>query len=450
MMLLPLIQQWKHFLFIMVILLLPFQDSGLKEVSHFAGSRLSTLPLMALVMLTFFEYLCVRKYVSKRLVKFFALSSLYILTISIIPILWDYIDSFYMDQILRTLFVNFVITSTKVFFLCYVVVFFSKKEYKFVQIAFVLVCVGYIVDIMGINLGYIVHLMPTVSDGEVIRPRGFSMESSTFGSTSVVLGCLAAAVAKNKTLKKIFFSVVILLAWLSTSKGTVVVLLSVASFYVFKASVHFTWKLLLFILVFLFGIYFWNNSLAFVIGVVSDEAYSTMSFTTRFCSMMASFLMLYDYPLGLGISAVYGLEYIKDVFIVYDELNAIVGIRALDDAELLSIVRSGILDPSATISARSGFFANLAYYGVPFVFLFFKFVYQVQVFLKKEENMILWIGFMFSVGSIILYTEINYDILMLWGGCLALFKEKAHNLPLYLRWMDRSSMERKTYHSNET
>lgn len=428
------IQSIKNILFVLFILLIPFQDSGLQYFSKFLGARLSNLPLLLLIFF-FFLGLLFSKKVAKKSILFFGMTFLYVLLLGLLPIFLFYDELFYTPYLYRTLFVNMSIIATKTFILCYVIVNYKSDYDKYIVMAFIIAVIGYVIcDVLNINLGTFVH--GSASTG---RARGFSPESSVFGTTVVILGLLSVYTQKKYFCKALFALLTITIVFLSTSKGAIGVILILMYIMIMKSSINKILKTLTTLVAVGCCIYLWNNFIVYLLGIGSENLFGTGSFTTRCSAIITSILIVKDYPLGTGPSAVYGIEFIKHIPEVYDFLSNFIGGYGLDPTEILIMIHNNVTDENANIGSKSGFFNNFAYFGFPFFTYFIFLVSKVQKRLYYYKEYTLWIVFLFIVMAIMFYADVNYDSLFGIGVVLSCYYKKNPNA-LCFYWIPKKKL----------
>lgn len=413
------LQSLERVMFVLFILLIPFQDSGLQQFSKFLGARLSNLPLLVLIFFFFLRILLSKK-IAQKSVLFFGTAFFYVFLLGIFPILFFYDDLFYTSYLYRSLFVNMAIIATKSFILCYVVLNYKDEYSRYIVVSFVIALIGYIAcDVLDISLGTFIH--GTVSTG---RARGFSPESSVFGTTIVILGLLSAYVQKKYFYKVLFVLLTIISVALSTSKGAIGVTLILAYIMIMRARINRLVKILTTLIVIGACIHLWNNFIVYLLGIGNENLFGTGSFTTRCSAVLTSILIVKDFPLGTGPSAVYGIEFIKHIPNVYDFLSDLIGGYGLDPTEILVMIHNNVTNEDANIGSKSGFFNNLAYFGLPFLIYFMILIRHVQKVLFQNKKYILWFVFLFIVMAIMFYADVNYDSLFGIGVVLSYYYRK--------------------------
>lgn len=418
--------------FILFILLIPFQDSGLQQISKFLGARLSNFPLMILIILVSIKLIFIKKSIPRKAFFFFMTVFLYILILGLIPILFFYGDLFYASYLYRSLFVNMAIIATKIFILCYIVKNYGQCYDRYVVLAFIITWFGYLTcDVFDINFGSLIHLSTSEFSG---RSRGFSPEPSMLGTTVVILGILSSYTQKTMLYKNLFIILTALLLVLSTSKGAIGVMLILVYILSLKSRIHIILKLLSSLIAIAGFIYLWNNFIVFLLGLGSEDLFGTGSVTTRCSAILTSVMIVKDFPFGTGPSAVFGIEFIKHIPAVYSYLSDFVGGYGLDPTEIFSMIHNNVTDKEANIGSKSGFFNNLAYFGLPFMVYFIYIVNRVQKDLLLNREFLLWMLFLFIVLAIVFYTDVNYDSILGFGIVLSYYYKHNPNA-ICFKWM---------------
>ena len=406
----------------------------MQNFSKFLGARLSNFPLIILIILVIYNSLFIKKMVPKRTFIFFASVFLYALILGLMPILMIYNDLFYADFLYRTLFVTMMIIATKIFIMCYVVKNYKTEYNRYIIVAYFFTWIGYITcDVIKFDFAGFFHAS---IDPLMDRARGFSPEPSAFGTTAMILGLLSSWVQKRNFQKVSFLVLTFVLVILSSSKGAIAIMMIITYLMALKSKFNVWLKVLITILAFVGLVYIWDNFIIYLIGIGDENLYSTMSFTTRSSAMLTAIIVIKEFPLGMGPSAAYGIEFIKHIPDVYDFLGEVIGGHGLDALEISAMVHHNITDTSANISSKSGFFNNVMYFGLPFLLYFFYSVYKVQRLLYEKNERILWSLFLFIVFAIIFYTDVNYD--SIFGISIALaYYYKYEPSALCFKWISK-------------
>lgn len=417
----------EKFLFILFILLIPFQDSGLQGFSRFLGQYLSNWPLILLFLLEVYKYVFIKKTINKSYFKYFILISIYIVIISMIPTL-PYWDSYNINKILYTFFVNYTIFFVKCFALIYIINNFKNSYFKYVLISYLILLMGFFIcDVGGISGGLLIHYTDLDLLEETGRARGFSSEPSFFGYTLVLFTLLTIYYIKNKWIKFCVFIISSLILWIAGSKGSLIIAIFVGLLYVIKSKTSFIIKCIILCICLGIGMYLWINLYAYALGFSDSEgAVSTISFVTRIVTILLSLFILTDYPLGIGLSGVFGIYFLNNITYVYDIFSSFFFSDIyLDGSELFGMLNQGT--NVYGVGIKSGFFQNVAYFGLPFMVISVYYIYKISKFLSEENEILLWIIFIYSILSVMTFVTIGYETILLWGIIIANKKNKIEN-----------------------
>lgn len=409
----------EKFLLILFIILIPFQDSGLQKFSRYLGQYLSNWPLIILILLEFYKCIFIKKYLKKIYLKYFIIISIYISIISVIPML-SYLDSHYIDKIIYTFFVNYSIFFAKCFILLYIIKNFKNIYFKYIVIAYLITLIGFFIcDVIGFSGGFLVHYSDLVLLEEKGRARGFSSEPSFFGYTLVIFTLLTMYYIKKRWIKFIVFVISSIVLWIAGSKGSLIIVFFVGLLYVVKAKANFFIKCIILLVCLSAGAYLWINLYVYALGFADGEGVvTTISFVTRIVTILISIFILINYPLGIGISGVFGIYFLENMTYVYDIFSSIFfnGVT-LDGSELFGMLNQGT--NAYGVGIKSGFFQNVAYFGWPFICMFIYYTYKMNKYLNKKNEILLWIVFIYSTLSIMTYVTIGYETILLWGIILS-------------------------------
>lgn len=404
----------EKFLFILFIILIPFQDVVLQQFSRYLGQYLSNWPLIMLFLFELYRYIFIKKQIEKQYLRIFMVINIYIVCISIFPIL-SYWDSHYIDRILYTFIVNYSIVFMKCFALMYTIHNFKNSYFKYILMAYLIVLAGFFIcDVMGFSGGPLHYINFDLLE-EKGRARGFSSEPSFFGYTLVIFTLLTMYYIKNKWLKFIIFMVSSGVLWIAGSKGSLIIALFVGLLYVIKSKTNLLIKCLILFICIGIATYLWINLYAYALGFADSEgAVSTVSFVTRIVTILLSIFILINYPLGIGLSGIFGIYFLNNITYVYDVFSSIFFSNIyLDGSELFGMLNQG--SNAYGVGIKSGFFQNVAYFGFPFICVFIFYIYKINKYLNQKKEILLWIVFVYSVLSIMTYVTIGYETLLLWG-----------------------------------
>lgn len=386
-----------HILFALFILCIPFQDFGLQDTFlRFFGANLSNIPLILLIGLSFINFLLGERINKKDFIISFGII-IYIIIYSLLLTI-----SFIDDN--NIIFYLYKIFSNSIIFIFWLFVYVYTKNHnknigKYIVVANVIHIIGWFLsDILKINLGHMIHYM---NDADYSRFHGFTLESSYFCFTAVILGILSTYYIKNKMIKIIFYLFIVIFVVFGGSKGTIVCILISLCFYIVLSKKYNLGVKLIFligvILISFLGIYY-----ILLDSFLLDLEEST-SFASRFSSILSAFYILSDYPLGTGFGIflpVYKVVivkafdllnmYIPGIVLIYDEINNWI---TNENGEGLVI--------------RSIIFQFIAYFGIPFLISFLYYIkYMIKNILYDEKN--LWL-FTFIICGLVTFAGFNYD-----------------------------------------
>lgn len=386
-----------HILFALFILCIPFQDFGLQDTFlRFFGANLSNIPLILLIGLSFINFLLGERINKKDFIISFGII-IYIIIYSLLLTI-----SFIDDN--NIIFYLYKIFSNSIIFIFWLFVYVYTKNHnknigKYIVVANVIHIIGWFLsDILKINLGHMIHYM---NDADYSRFHGFTLESSYFCFTAVILGILSTYYIKNKMIKIIFYLFIVIFVVFGGSKGTLVCILISLCFYIVLSKKYNLGVKLIFligvILISFLGIYY-----ILLDSFLLDLEEST-SFASRFSSILSAFYILSDYPLGTGFGIflpVYKVVivkafdllnmYIPGIVLIYDEINNWI---TNENGEGLVI--------------RSIIFQFIAYFGIPFLISFLYYIkYMIKNILYDEKK--LWL-FTFIICGLVTFAGFNYD-----------------------------------------
>lgn len=363
---------------------------------RFFGANLSNIPLILLIGLSFINFLLGERINKKDFIISFGII-IYIIIYSLLLTI-----SFIDDN--NIIFYLYKIFSNSIIFIFWLFVYVYTKNHnknigKYIVVANVIHIIGWFLsDILKINLGHMIHYM---NDADYSRFHGFTLESSYFCFTAVILGILSTYYIKNKMIKIIFYLFIVIFVVFGGSKGTLVCILISLCFYIVLSKKYNLGVKLIFligvILISFLGIYY-----ILLDSFLLDLEEST-SFASRFSSILSAFYILSDYPLGTGFGIflpVYKVVivkafdllnmYIPGIVLIYDEINNWI---TNENGEGLVI--------------RSIIFQFIAYFGIPFLISFLYYIkYMIKNILYDEKN--LWL-FTFIICGLVTFAGFNYD-----------------------------------------
>lgn len=408
----------EYILLAIFILCIPFQDFGLQETFlNYFGKNLSNLPLLGLFILMIVKILFC-PIISKDNIIYIKIY-IYIICYSLIMIL-GYYNSTYILTYVYKLCSNMTI----LFFWCYSYLYikkYSDKIGRFIVSAYIVHIIGWILyDVLKINLSTMIRYSINLSE----RYTGFTSEASFFSFTTVILGLLSVYYIKKKILKKIILLLTIYLLILGGSKGALIcIFISSIIFVMIYNRFSLSKKLIILLIVMLI------SSLGFYYLILDSfigdlEEYT--SFATRASSILSSIIIIYNYPFGTGFG-VFLPVYKEYLYTSFDILNNIIPYVSLSYLELSDWMSS---NSGANMTIKSIIFQYLAYFGVPFIFMFFKYVLSiVKKLLYIKEYFLIFI-FLFVLTGITTFANFNYDSILVLGilvGCIEKHNKKDFN-----------------------
>ncbi|MCR5438565.1 MAG: hypothetical protein K6F01_03910 [Selenomonas sp.] len=382
-------------LFILFLFLLPFQDSGLSETAlNYVGLYLSNIPLIIMVLLSSFYAIYRRNIMARRLYVIIGVFA-YVIVFSLLMCLWV------NEEITISLYKT--ITGCISLFLQVYVFYVCRNRLplikKYIWIAFLIDMLGWgLCDVLKVDMGWIIHR----SLGDE-RFHGFASETSWFSFTTMILGLLSIEASDRKYLKIIYAISMIGVVLLGGSKGTVLCLMIAAIVGILlNDNVNIFFKPLLILTVGIVGyVVFQNLILDSFVHDLSDAT----SFATRVSSILASVMIVIDYPFGTGYGAFQSIlrEYYVDAF---DLLNSYVPLFSLSAREILWMVND---TTGSGLSIKGIFFQYMAYFGLPF-FMFV--ILSFWRFSKYELNNYWKVSAMFVVIGLLCFANFYYDSIL--------------------------------------
>lgn len=392
-------------LFGLVIVCIPFQDFILQEtILGDFGRYLSNIPLVLVVFCSLVRmFLC--KNVYRKEYIYYIITLLYIIIYSLI-ILIKFIDNIYLDLYLYKVFSNLIL-----FFLwgyVYIYVKYINIEFlkKYIIIAYVIHIIGWFLhDILKINLGYI----RVTNSVESMRYSGFLSEASVFCFTTIILGLLTAYYIKNKFVKFLIVFVSLVIATLGGSKGTIICLvISIIMLVLLNSQINRLKKMIVVLLLSILGAYsiYYFVSDSFIVDL---EEYT--SFATRMSSIISAGFILVEYPLGTGFGAFIPI-YQNILGEAFDFLNSYMISIPLNYNEIMNII---LAREGKSVTIKNIVFQYIAYFGIPFIVVFFKYVKVNLYLLMLKKNYYLLFSFIFIIFSLITFANIGYAPILMLG-----------------------------------
>ncbi|MCX6830196.1 MAG: hypothetical protein NT002_13100 [candidate division Zixibacteria bacterium] len=382
----------KEFLFFLTIALIPFQDTSLQNLPiGFLGAAPSFIPISLLLLIIFVEWMTNGQglQLSRSLVYIVG----YIFIITVVYLVLFGTRSHGTSLIFKSFNLSILtgLMVLPIFFLDYD----SHRLPQYIYAAFLIAVAGVVlIDLLGwesLGSGSFFHF----HENRNMRPRGFSLESSTLSATIITLGLLSAHYARTWMAKAIFLLGVLLITFYSDSKGGMIIILLTAAIVSLSAAGMKTRFKILFIGIIIIAAFFSITMLE--TRLVSDiDLYTSTS--TRTGLMATSVVTMFYNPLGVGFSGF--LPAInKYAPLAVDYLSRAAG-GTFNFTELLSYVGA---DSDINISTKTFFFDNLLYFGLPFLVIFILFHRKLLVFLRKDNSLYLYAAVLFSLVALTTY-----------------------------------------------
>lgn len=383
-------------LFFLVLLLLPFQDSGLSATPlRMFGLYLSNLPLVVMVAFSFFHSIYIHRIEKKDI--FIMLAFYYIIFYSL------GLSFIIGDNVVISLYKTM---TNCIILLFQIIVFFYAIRYfdvirKYIWIVFLIDIAGCLVcDIAGIDLGILIHRPRSILADN--RFHGFSSETSWFSYTTVLLGLLAAACSKSAIYKYIYIITALVVAFSGGSKGTILCIPLAFFIYVLFSGRYRIWTKALLVIV--SSVILYEVYIEFVEESFIFDLRESTSFATRASSIISAVLIFFHYPLGTGFGSFTTIfrDYVIQGF---DILNQLVPLYVISPNEILSMMN----DPAGVgLTIKVVFFQYLAFFGIPFLYLLYRVIkYLVKEFQGSKKIYIITLYFIFI--SLATFAQIYYD-----------------------------------------
>lgn len=396
-------------LFVVFLVLLPFQDSGLSETAlNYMGLYLSNIPLFIMVVVSSVYVIFNQQIRCPKLYIWIGVFG-YLILYSLFVCLW--INEDMTVSIYKTI-VGFI----SLFFQIYVFYICRNRVpiiQKYIWIVFWIDISGWILcDVLKYDMGWIIHR--GLGDA---RFHGFASETSWFSFTTMILGLLSIEASDRKFFKIVYALLMISVVLFGGSKGTVICLLLAAVVGILLNNrVNLLLKPLMLITA---GIITYAIFQSFVLdGFISDLSEFT-SFATRVSSIVASFMIFIDYPFGTGYGAFQSILriYYIDAF---DLLNSYIPFFSLSAKEILGMLNDA---SGSGLSIKGVFFQYTAYFGLPFLLII---ILSVHRFIKcRLELSNYWkISTVFVVIGLLCFANFYYDSILFFAMLIGSVKNK--------------------------
>jgi hypothetical protein len=375
----------KQFLFFLWIVLIPFQDTGLQALPiGFLGSAPAFIPLALLLLITFCEWLAKGNLRINRGVVY---AIIYVLCVTVVYLALFGTRSHGTSLIFKSF--NLSILTGLLILPVPFLDFGTERIARYVRNAFLVAVAGVVLaDILKLEF-LASSLLLHFHENRNMRPRGFSLESSTLAVTIITLGLLAAHFSRSWLGKVSFLLTAVLVTLYSASKGGLIILFIVAAIFIFSARHIRLWPKIALTLSLVVLSYF-------AVGVLQrnflDDLDLYTSTSTRAGLVTTSIVTFIHNPLGVGFSGFLPAvdRYAPDAV---DFLNRTIP-GTLNFAEILSYVGA---DTDMNISTKTLLFDNLLYFGLPFLILFILFHKRLLAGLKQPDMHFLYGAVLFSL-----------------------------------------------------
>ena len=396
----------KYVLMVLWILLIPFQNSGLRETPlGVLGASPAFIPLMALIFISGIEWCLNWKELKVNRNVLFIIA--YVVIINIVYLVLNGPVSHGTSLLTKT--VNLSVLT----FLSLFPVFFIRYDQPtlglVIQISFCIAVLGVVLcDIMKLNF---LTTNPLIYYRESInmRPQGFCRESSQLSAMLIAMGLLSAYFSKTVWAKAAFLALTVSLVLFSASKGGFLSLSVVAIIVILLQMKSRPW-----LTVFLVPI--GGAIVYFVYGFISLQFAGNIaeyaSITSRLDLAITSVITAIHNPFGVGFS---GFLPAMDKYIpaASEFIQRMSGIN-MNFTEVISYVMSG---SDEYIGTKTFLFDFLIFYGWPFLALYLWFNYKLFQHLRDSKNIILLAVLLYVFLAISTYKNPNviYNISLAYG-----------------------------------
>lgn len=365
----------------LIIILLPFEDSVLRGTFiGYAGASLSIIPTLLL-----FLYRLIFLKIEKELLVY----SFYGVFISVI---YFFLNQSYDSDVTIAQGIKYFILY---FYFIYLYLYFKNTKINYsnaIKIMFFITLVSVLISLIFkdfLDGTSFLHFEPSRN----FRPRGFSLESSTYGFLCITAMFMFALVINIRLWTLFFLGVVICL--LIMSKGTILVfsVAIIASYVICSGKSFFNLILSLSgVIICYFAFYFLLDQ-----GFSSDlESYTSSS--TRFTmALVGLFSLLYN-PFGNGMTGFLPTIYEHGPTIVRFLKES--GFSWLNFSEVSEYF---VVGNAKNIGTKSFFFDSIIFFGFPFVVIFFKNIFSNVKYSYKENDYVALAMIIFISLALVFY-----------------------------------------------
>lgn len=379
----------KLFLFLMALVLTPFQDFFLSNTSlGVLGASPAFIPLFCFVLVMGLEVILKIRFVKRYNFLIFV----YFFIFLFFTFFYFYELELYGESALvkgGKLFVLYLLLLSPLLYRPKNLPIYAFKT--FALVTFVIFIFSYvIVDLLHINISFL-----NASGKFFNRPSGFYFEPSMF-AVGLVMSFITLYVLSNPTMNQLSGRLVVgvlFLCFVVGSKGAII-----CALIAFMLS-RFRKFNLVNLLLFFFGV----AITSFILLLNFDLFYlmqSTNTVGTRLSVIFAAILAFFDSPLGFGFSGfLYGLK--SNLQLSIDLIDsAFLGLLNLN--EVRAYVNS---DTSDGLGTKSFFFNGLVIAGIPFVIVYLGFVYNNIKRFRRYSKQNLEFSFWFAILCLTTFIE---------------------------------------------
>ncbi|MBE5215361.1 hypothetical protein IG605_012950 [Pectobacterium quasiaquaticum] len=365
----------------LIIILLPFEDSFLRGTAiGYAGASLSIIPtlLLFLYRLIFFK-------IEKKLLVY----SFYGVFISVF---YFFLNQSYDSDVTVVQGIKYFILY---FYFVYLYLYFKNTKINYsnaIKIMFFITLLSVLLSFIFkdfLDGASVLHFEPSRN----FRPRGFSLESSTYGFLCITAMFMFALVMGIRLWTLFFLGVVI--CFLIMSKGTILVfsVAVIASYVICSGKNFFNLILsLLGVIICYFAFYFLLDQ-----GFSSDlESYTSSS--TRFVMVLVGLFSLLYNPFGNGMTGFLPTIYEHGPTIVSFLKES--GFSWLNFSEVSEYF---VVGNTKNIGTKSFFFDSIIFFGFPFVVIFLKNIISNMKYSYKENDYVALAMIIFISLALVFY-----------------------------------------------
>ncbi len=377
-------------MFFLLCFLIPFESTKLAAIGGVFTAPAGMIVIPFFLIIGFLNLNKINN-LERRGVVIFSVFLLYSLIMSLFFIT-DYEPSFILDRGSR--FILIIIPTIIVFFIC------ARQDLETLSKG-----IWIISSVCLFSLFLSLMFPSTVNNTSFIqisnalspdRLRGFTFEASTFGFQIVISLMLFSIV--NKTSKPLYIIAITFIAFISTSKGTLLCfILSVCIYAILRS--HYLLKYILFLVIpFLFIITFDT----YVFPLFASDIDNTTSIATRGTMLFTSLISLFNYPLGTGF-----FGYLPSIY-----ENGLLGIEQFQNVypehiNFEEVLRYFISGEVKGVSTKTFFFDWVIFAGWPFILLFFYINIKLLNVFLKNDNYSEVICLIFMIISLMTYMSLD-------------------------------------------